>query len=255
MVQKNSVNFRPVILIGGATATGKSSLAVEIAKRFNGEIISADSMQIYRGFDIGTAKITKSEMQGVPHHLISFHDGKEYYSVKEFKDNAEFVIKNLLKQGKLPVVVGGTGLYLNSLLFNYQFGGKGKYERGNPEYNFLPIVVEKPRDVLYERINSRVDKMLSAGLLDEIKGLLKNGYSFESIPFRAIGYKEFKGYFEGKQQLEECVDVLKKDSRHYAKRQITWFKQWKNVATEIDGDNQEQAIKLVEEFLKNGNKN
>jgi len=255
MVQKNSLAFRPVVLIGGATATGKSALALDIAKKFNGEIISADSMQIYKGFDIGTAKITESEMKNVPHHLISFHDGKSYYSVGQFKEDAEKAIENILSRGKLPIVVGGTGLYLNSILFNYQFGGKGEVKKGKNKFNFLPFVVEKPRAELYEQINKRVDGMIELGLIDEIKRLLNEGYDFDSIPFRAIGYKEFKGFFDQNETLQNCVDLLKKNSRNYAKRQITWFRQWNDIAIRINSDETEKAVKLIEDFLKNGKQN
>lgn len=255
MVQKNCLVFRPVIIIGGATATGKSELAIELAKKFGGEIISADSMQIYKGFDIGTAKTSQNEMQNIPHYLLSYKSGTSYYSVAEFKKDAENKIDEILKKGKLPIVVGGTGLYLNSILFNYQFGGKGKYEKGKPNYNFLSFVLELPREKLYKKIDNRVDNMIDSGLIDEIKGLLKSGFSFDSIPFRAIGYKEFKDYFNGSESLQNAVEKLKKNSRHYAKRQITWFKQWDGFAHKIEEGQKDKAKAIVEEFLKNGNKN
>lgn len=249
MVQKNSLEFLPVIVIGGATATGKSNLAIYIAKKFNGEIISADSMQIYKGFDIGTAKITNDEMQGVVHHLIDICDGDEIYSAGKFKDDARAKIYEILERGKLPIVVGGTGLYLNTLIFNYQFGGKGKAEKSKPEFNFLCFVAENDRKVMYEKINDRVDLMIKNGLLDEISKLLNNGYSFDSAAFRAIGYKEFKPYFSGDETIDSCVQSLKQNTRHYAKRQVTWFKQWQNFAYYVNASDMENISKIVEGFL------
>lgn len=230
MVQKDRLNFKPVILIGGTTAVGKSEIALKLAKKFGGEIISADSMQIYKGFDVGTAKLSKKEMQNIPHHLIDIKNGDETYSVAQFKSDAEEIILNILKNNKLPIVVGGTGLYLNALLFNYQFGGKGSYIKADAQFNFLPIVIEDEREKVYHKINNRVDLMISNGLIEEIEKLINSGFDFNTPAFRAIGYKEFKPYFENKATLAECVEELKKNTRHYAKRQVTWFKQWKDIA-------------------------
>lgn len=253
MVQKNRVDFKPAIIIGGTTAVGKSSIAIKLAKDFNGEIISADSMQIYKGFNVGTAKLSKSEMQGITHHLIDIKNGNEQYSVAQFKTDAEKLIDEISNRKKLPIIVGGTGLYLNSLLFNYQFGGKGSYLKAKPAYDYLAFIIEDDRQIVYEKINRRVDKMISDGLIEEIKTLLNSGLNFDMPAFRAIGYKEFRPYFESGANLEACVDALKMNTRHYAKRQITWFKQWKDVAVETAPDYALISEK-VKDFLKNENK-
>ena len=249
MVQKNSLNFKPVVVIGGATATGKSGLAVLLAKKFNGEIISADSMQIYKGFDVGTAKIPKKEMGGITHHLIDIASGNDSYSVGKFKQDAEEKIDEILNKGKIPIVVGGTGLYLNSIVFNYEFGGKGETKKQAPKYDFICFVAEKPREEMYNKINKRVDLMIKNGLLDEIKNLLNKGFTFESCAFRAIGYKEFKNYFNGVESLDVCIEELKKNTRHYAKRQVTWFKQWKDFAHFVDASSFNEIAEKVERFL------
>ncbi len=269
-----------IVVIGGATATGKSSLAVEIAKRFNGEIISADSMQIYKGMDIGTAKVTPEEMQGVPHHLIDIVSPKDEYNVAIFVEDAQKAVSEIEKKGKLPIMVGGTGLYIKSFLYNYSHGAfdmstreelmrEAQEKGGTVMWEKLraidPIAAEKihpnnqkrvmralevvlltgrsiteetsvvPRDhalicidtdrkTLYERIDKRVDEMFDRGLVTEIEGLLEEGVDFTMQSMQAIGYKEFKGYFGGEKTLEEVKEEIKINSRHYAKRQETWFK-------------------------------
>lgn len=274
-----------LLVIIGPTAVGKTRLSIEMAKRFNGEIISGDSMQIYRGMDIGTAKITKAEMAGIPHHLLDIKDPQENFSVAEFQLLVRAKITEIAKKGKLPIIVGGTGLYIQSVIYDYQFsdvsgdeayrlllenrakeiGNEGlhkelsavdpesavqihpnnlrrmiraleiyhltgktmtEYQRGQkPEllYNTALVGLTMDRDQLYERINDRVDLMLKEGLLEEVTGLYKQGLKgCQSI--QAIGYKEIFDYLDGTIRLEQAIENLKQNSRRYAKRQLTWFR-------------------------------
>lgn len=268
-----------VLVIVGPTAVGKSSFGIECAKAFNGEIISGDSVQIYKGLDIGSAKIKKEEMMGIAHHLIDIKDVRETYNVKDFQDLARTVIEDISKRNKLPIIVGGTGLYVKACLYDYRFNDEEKeddlYEELSNEdiYNILkekdPLCLSKihinnrrrlvralnvlnktgekfsaniesqnhellydakiigltmDRDKLYERINSRVDMMVNEGLVDEIKGLLEEGISFDDQAMQGIGYKEFRSYFEKGTSLDKVLDEIKRNSRRFAKRQYTWFK-------------------------------
>ncbi len=268
-----------VLVIVGPTAVGKSSFGIECAKAFNGEIISGDSVQIYKGLDIGSAKIKKEEMMGIAHHLIDIKDARETYNVKDFQDLARTVIEDISKRNKLPIIVGGTGLYVKACLYDYRFNDEEKeddlYEELSNEdiYNILkekdPLCLSKihinnrrrlvralnvlnktgekfsaniesqnhellydakiigltmDRDKLYERINSRVDMMVNEGLVDEIKGLLEEGISFDDQAMQGIGYKEFRSYFEKGASLDKVLDEIKRNSRRFAKRQYTWFK-------------------------------
>ncbi len=278
-----------IIAIGGATATGKSALAVEIAQRFDCEIVSADSMQIYKGMDIGTAKITEEEKGGITHHLIDIIGPKDSYNVAMYVTDAEKAIECIQKKGKTPIVVGGTGLYIRSLLYNYSMGAHDdelrlelhkELEEKGTEYMWQklekldPIAAKKihmnnvkrviralevkiltgrsiteeqnteqkehiltcisaDRTVLYDRINKRVEKMFERGLEKEIRDLLASGVTFYDQSMQAIGYKEFKEYIEGTQTIEEVEERIKLNSRHYAKRQETWFRamtaEWYNL--------------------------
>ncbi|WP_090633074.1 tRNA (adenosine(37)-N6)-dimethylallyltransferase MiaA [Neobacillus massiliamazoniensis] len=274
-----------LLVIIGPTAVGKTKLSIELAKRFNGEIISGDSMQIYRGMDIGTAKIKKNEMGGIPHHLLDIRDPEEKFSVAEFQQLVRSKISEIAKKGKLPMIVGGTGLYIQSVLYDYQFSDapadegfrkeleEKVKERGSqilhqelveidPEsashihpnnarrviraleiyhctgktmseyqekqqpdllYDTALVGLTMERELLYERINLRVEMMLEEGLLDEVKRLYQqNLRDCQSI--QAIGYKEIYEYLDGLVALEQAVDQLKQNSRRYAKRQFTWFK-------------------------------
>jgi tRNA dimethylallyltransferase len=274
-----------LLVIIGPTAVGKTKLSIELAKRFNGEIISGDSMQIYRGMDIGTAKIKKNEMGGIPHHLLDIRDPEEKFSVAEFQQLVRSKISEIAKKGKLPMIVGGTGLYIQSVLYDYQFSDapadegfrkeleEKVKERGSqilhqelveidPEsashihpnnarrviraleiyhctgktmseyqekqqpdllYDTALVGLTMERELLYERINLRVEMMLEEGLLDEVKRLYQqNLRDCQSI--QAIGYKEIYEYLDGLVTLEQAVDQLKQNSRRYAKRQFTWFK-------------------------------
>lgn len=274
-----------IIVLIGPTAVGKTNLSIELAKRFNGEIISGDSMQIYKGMDIGTAKITEEEMEGIPHHLIDIVNPDEAFSVAEFQTLVRSKIKEIKSRGKLPFIVGGTGLYIQSVLYDYQFqeaptdldyrkslealaDQKGTYEVHNmleqvdpataatihhhnvrrviralevyhvtgkpvselqenqsPEmlYDAAIIGLTMDRELLYERINSRVDKMMAEGLLAEVKHFYDAGLK-ECQSIQAIGYKEIYKYLDDRSTLDEAIAELKQNSRRYAKRQLTWFR-------------------------------
>ena len=280
----------PIVVISGPTGTGKTSLAIELCKRLNGEVISADSMQIYKYMTIGTAKPTKEKMQGVPHHLVDFVMPGESYSVADFVSDATIAINDIVSRGKLPFLVGGTGFYINSLIDNIKFSEdkqdkilrssleeKARLEGNVSVWNILngidpetasslhpnnlfrviraievfrttgitmsqqqklsrqepspyaPIMLAlnyKDRELLYSRINNRVDKMLSQGLIEEIKSIIDLG--FAGTASQAIGYKEFLPYInstsKSQKLLDECIDKLKMETRRYAKRQLTWLR-------------------------------
>lgn len=284
---------KPVIpFVIGPTASGKSAAALELAKKYNGEIISADSMQIYKEMDIGTATPTKEEQNEVKHHLINIVSPEEEYSVYHFTQDANKLIKDILNRGKLPIICGGTGLYINSLLYSYnhevkdsdpniraelediaktEAGKQQLYEEllkvdpdsaekihpnnikrviraleifrvsGTPKsvldkskqksnlfYEPLLLSPKVDRDELYNRINLRVDQMIENGLLKELKDLDKK-YDRNLISMQAIGYKELFPYLDGEKTLNECVEELKKETRHFAKRQLTWFRRFENI--------------------------
>lgn len=273
-----------MLIIGGSTASGKSALAIEIAKKFNGEIISADSMQIYKKMDIGTAKIQKEEMQGIPHYLIDIIEPYEEFSVADFASLAKPLIEEIKSRGKLPVITGGTGLYINSLIYDYKLSDRDlelrkqfylEYEEHGADYmyeklkkidsvsaekthknnikrviRFLEIyytenkpvsekkdkqnqiphllyAIDFERQVLYQRINERVDRMIGEGLLNEVKFLLNSGLDFSYQSMQGIGYKEFKDYFNDDADLEKIIELIKQHTRNYAKRQQTWFRRLK----------------------------
>lgn len=277
-----------ILVVTGPTATGKTALSVELAKKLGGEIVSADSMQIYRGMDIGTAKVTKAEMQNIPHHMIDIADPSEDYSVSRYVEEADAAVRGILSRGRLPIVAGGTNLYIDSLIAGIDFaekaedaalreslnkqyddiGGEAMLEhlRGfDPEraaklhpadkrrivraveiyiltgetitrhdeetkkrpkrYDAVKIALTfADRAVLYDRINARVDKMVSDGLFDEVKGLLDSGLSPESTAMQAIGYKEPAAYFRGEMSKDAAIELIKLSSRRYAKRQLTWLR-------------------------------
>ncbi|WP_313798582.1 tRNA (adenosine(37)-N6)-dimethylallyltransferase MiaA [Cytobacillus sp.] len=278
-----------VVLIG-PTAVGKTKLSIELAKRFNGEIISGDSMQIYKGMDIGTAKIKPSEMEGIPHHLLDIKNPEESFSVAEFQELVRLKIAEISQRGKLPMIVGGTGLYIQSVIYDYQFSDapsdeafrvkleeKAKAE-GNekihqelmevdpksaqkihpnnvrrviralevyhctgktisdfqenqqPEliYETAMIGLTMEREKLYDRINKRVDLMVKEGLVPEVEKLYVKGLN-DCQSIQAIGYKEIYEYFNEHVTLEEAIIQLKQNSRRYAKRQLTWFRNKMNV--------------------------
>lgn len=274
-----------VIVIAGPTAVGKTALSIQLARALNGEIISGDSMQVYRKLDIGTAKVTPEEMDGVPHYLIDICEWSERYSVAEFQQHARQKITEITQKGKLPIVVGGTGLYIQALLYDFKLGNEGevtpeqvqiKQELAQLErtcskeelwqrlaacdplaadaihvnntrkvlralevflvtgksiltptqkpqalYDYYLIGLTTERDVLYERINQRVEWMIKQGLEEEARGLLAQR---EAHAWQGIGYKEFLPYFDGQQSLTETIESIQLASRRYAKRQLTWFR-------------------------------
>ena len=280
----------PLIILTGPTAVGKTDLSIKIAKDLNAEIISADSMQIYEYMDVGSAKVTKEEMDGVHHYMIDEVKPDFKFSVSEFQLRADKYIDEIVEKNKLPLVTGGTGLYLNSLIYNMDFaksdannelreslrleleehgidymheklrsldeesanrihknntkrviralevclsGEKmndfSKDLKFNDKYDPIIIVLNRERDHLYERINKRVDIMLEKGLIDEVKNLLNMGYSKDLISMQGIGYKEIIKYLDGEYTYDEAIEVIKRDSRRYAKRQITWFKRYESA--------------------------
>lgn len=289
-----------LIVVVGPTAVGKTALGIELAQQFNGEIISGDSQQVYRHLNIGTAKATPEEQAAVPHHLIDVRDVDANYSVYDFVVEASQAIMEIASRGKVPIIVGGTGLYLQSLLEGYHLGGEVDQEKllayrkdleqlsdevlfekiadlekkipeinrrrairalelakfgqnlENKETNYeaLLIGLNDDRQVLYDRINHRVDLMLEKGILDEAKWLYDNHRNVQAA--RAIGYKELFPYFTGDASLEDCVEKLKQNTRRFAKRQLTWFRNRMavNFYTVSEVDFKETVIREVNEFLK-----
>lgn len=294
-----------VLVIVGPTAVGKTALSVELAKKFNGEIISGDSLQIYKKLDIGTAKISTSEMSGIPHHLIDVIEPTDNYSVVDFQKAGRQLITEITERGHLPIIAGGTGLYIQSLLYDYQLGAKEevvsdvrkKYEelagkigkkqlweylkekdplaaekihwnnqrkviralevfevtgysimtpKEKPQclYEYCMIGLDTDRKLLYQRIDQRVDQMIAAGLVDEARFVYSLG---EIQASQGIGYKELYPYFKGEITLEEAVEQIKQNSRRYAKRQLTWFRnrlkaQWFDL---LEQPKQQEEIKRV----------
>ena len=280
-----------VVVIVGPTASGKTALGIEVAKKFDGEVISADSMQIYKDMDIGTAKPTVDEQKQAVHHLVDFVEPDQRYSVADFKRDAEAKIEEILAKGKLPIIVGGTGLYVNSLIYNieyteeitdleyrkeldkidldelykkaveidaeamkkissndrkriervleiYKATGKTKTElekesRKEPKYDFKIYGLLWDREKLYERINLRVDLMIEQGLIKEVEDLLKKYKKFPTA-MQGLGYKEVVEYLEGNLTKDEMIDKIKQDTRHYAKRQMTWFRAYKEDITWLE---------------------
>ncbi|MYL48612.1 tRNA (adenosine(37)-N6)-dimethylallyltransferase MiaA [Halobacillus litoralis] len=296
-----------VISVVGPTAVGKSNLGIRIAQRFGGEVISGDSMQIYRTMDIGTAKVTKEEMQGIPHHMIDFKDPAEQFSVAEFQQNVQALIRDIHERGKLPVLVGGTGLYIQATLFDFHFSEQKKdpsimeklekewkengrdymykrlveidpeqaekihpnnerrvlralevyettgqvmsdrHHQQQKESPFSPLLIglEMDRELLYDRINHRVDQMIEQGLVKEVQHLYEQGLK-DAQSMQAIGYKELIPYFEGSCTLAEAVELLKRNSRRYAKRQYTYFKNKMDINWyEVSPSNYEEKFETI----------
>ena len=315
---------KPLIILTGPTAAGKTSLSIELAKSIGGEIISADSMQVYKKIDIGTAKIRPEEMQGVPHYLIDELDPSEEFNVVAFVEKSKEAMKKIYAAGHIPIIVGGTGFYIQALLYDIDFSQhedkesyrkeleqlateKGKeylYEilkKKDPEYatithcnnvkkviraleyyketgkklsehneeqrqkespyNFAYFVLYHDREELYDRINRRVDLMMEDGLLFEVESLIKEGYTKNLVSMQGLGYKEFFDYFDGRMTLEDTVDKIKKDTRHFAKRQLTWFRREKEVIWlnkkeyEQEKDLLDSVLNIIQEKgIRNGTK-
>ncbi|WP_077621890.1 tRNA (adenosine(37)-N6)-dimethylallyltransferase MiaA [Sediminibacillus massiliensis] len=296
-----------VVAVVGPTAVGKTKLSVEIAKRFNGEVISGDSMQVYKGMDIGTAKVTETEKQGVPHYMIDIKEPDQHFSVAEFQLLVAGYIQKIGDKNKLPIIAGGTGLYIQAALFGYNFteqkrdeqyqkaleeeinanGIEPVYERlkrADPEqaakihpnnmrrviralevyettgmtmteyqnnqqtesdYDPYLIGLDMDRETLYKRINERVDTMMEQGLLEEVENLYQKGLKHAQA-MKAIGYKEFLPFLEGEASLEDSIELLKRNSRRYAKRQLTWFKNKMDVEWySISPDNPDEKFEVI----------
>lgn len=276
-----------LVIITGPTGIGKTELSLELAKKYKGEIISSDSMQIYKKLNIGTAKIDLDKTS-IPHHMIDIIEPSDNFTVADFKSSARKIITDINNKGGLPFLVGGTGLYINSLVYNLDFtetepdyeyrdelreileeeGSEFLYEKlqdqdrnmaekihknngqriiraleiikngnkkgdnfreENNDYNLIYIGLNMDRAKLYQKINQRVDKMIDLGLIDEVKNLLDEGLDKNSQSLKAIGYKEVISYLDGEIDFDEMVDLIKKNSRHYAKRQLTWFRRDKRI--------------------------
>ena len=301
-----------LIILAGPTASGKTSVSIDLAKILGGEIISADSMQVYKYMDVGTAKISVEEMQGVKHHLIDVLDPKEDFNIVKFQNMVKCSIEEIVKNGHIPILVGGTGFYIQSIIYDIDFnteddnssvrkkleeeydtlGADFMYEKlkkidsvsagiihknnkkriiraiefflinnepisshnevqrkKNSPYDYRFFVLNPPRDILYERINKRVDIMVENGLVDEVKKLREMGLSMENISMQGIGYKEILEYLDGDTSLEAAIENIKQNTRHMAKRQVTWFKREKDVIY-VDPFSFESNEKIVDYMIE-----
>lgn len=307
---------RPLIILTGPTAVGKTSLSIQLAKALNGEIISADSMQVYQHMDIGSAKVTQAEMEGIPHHLIDVLEPWEEFNVTRFQSMAKEAMEGIYARGHVPIVTGGTGFYIQALAYDIDFkenegsadirrelerlgeeqGGeylhqmlakidpesagmihannrkrviraieyyqmtgepisehnRREREKASP-YQLFYYVLTCDRQALYGRIEQRVDQMLKAGLVEEVKKLKEMGCTRSMVSMQGLGYKEILDYLDGTCTLEEAVYVLKRDTRHFAKRQITWFKRERDVRwlilEEFGGDREKILAHILREFV------
>lgn len=288
----NTEKKKPLIILTGPTAVGKTALSVKLAKVINGSIISADSMQVYRGMDIGSAKVTKEEMGGIKHYLIDVLEPDEEFHVVRFQQMAKKAMAEIYQEGKIPILTGGTGFYIQSVLYDIDFTSQQEdiayrerleqlakkqgnealhamlqevdpvsaekihannvkrviralefYEKtGMPisehnekeaakesPYTFCYFVLNDDRQRLYDRIELRIDQMLEQGLVDEVRKLKEKGYHKEMVSMQGLGYKEILAWLDGEISYEEAVYILKRDTRHFAKRQLTWFRREKDV--------------------------
>ena len=308
---------RPLIILAGPTAVGKTAASIRLAKAIGAEIISADSMQVYRHMDIGSAKIRQEEMEGVPHYLIDVLEPEEEFNVVRFQQMAKAAAEEIYAKGKIPLVAGGTGFYIQALLydidftendgdtsyrrslektaeekggeylhamlreadpkaaeeihphnikrmiraleFHHQTGGKisehneAEREKSSP-YDFAYFVLTDERSRLYERIDRRVDKMMEEGLLKEVRYLKERGVKRESTAMQGLGYKELYAYLDGECTLEEAVRIIKRDTRHFAKRQLTWFKRERDVIwadKSVIGQSDDAVVEFMRKELKN----
>lgn len=308
---------RPLIILAGPTAVGKTAASIRLAKAIGAEIISADSMQVYRHMDIGSAKIRQEEMEGVPHYLIDVLEPEEEFNVVRFQQMAKAAAEEIYAKGKIPLVAGGTGFYIQALLYNIDFtendgdtsyrrslektaeekggeylhamlresdpkaaeeihphnikrmiralefhhqtGGKisehneAEREKSSP-YDFAYFVLTDERSRLYERIDRRVDRMMEEGLLEEVRYLKERGVKRESTAMQGLGYKELYAYLDGECTLEEAVRIIKRDTRHFAKRQLTWFKRERDVIwadKSVIGQSDDAVVDFMRKELKN----
>ena len=310
------IKKRPLVILTGPTAVGKTALSIELAKTIGGEIISADSMQVYRRMDIGSAKITPEEMAGVPHHLIDVLEPDQEFNVVVFQELAKRALAEIYSRGHIPIVAGGTGFYIQALLYDIDFtendedtalrrsleeqakreGAEALYERlraVDPEscesihahnvkrviraiefyektgkkisvhnmeqrqnsspYHFAYFVLNDDRERIYERINERVDLMMDQGLMEEVRALRELGCRKDMVSMQGLGYKELLSCLEGELSLEEAVYLIKRNTRHFAKRQLTWFRREKEVIwiekNVFDQDSQ-KIVKFMQDFLR-----
>ncbi len=310
----NSINKMPLVILTGPTAVGKTALSIKLAKAINGEMISADSMQVYKYMDIGTAKIEPSEMEGITHHLIDVLEPTEDFNVFTFQTMAKQALDEIYAKGKIPIIVGGTGFYIQALLYDISFeetevsayreeltadyekyGAHTLHERlkdidpvsyeeihennvkrviralefyhetGYPisqhnmeqrekesPYNFEYFVLNDDRAVLYDRIEKRIDIMVEQGLVEEVQKLLNYGCTPEMVSMQGLGYKEIVPYLAGECSLEDAIYILKRDTRHFAKRQLTWFRREKVVTwvNKTTFENEDTMLSFMLQELK-----
>lgn len=287
-----------IICIVGPTGVGKTKLSIELAKRLNGEIINADSTQVYKNLDIATAKVTEEEKEGIPHYLFDIKDINEEYTVYNYQKDSRNVIDDIIERSKVPIMVGGTGLYIKASLYDYQFKEESKkrdYSKYSNEelynmlksidnntnihinnrkrieraldyyyehntlisdnktdkllYDVLFIGLTTDRDILYERINNRVDKMIKDGLLLEARKIYDSKIRSKAV-MTPIGYKELFPFFDGVKEINECIDLMKRNSRRYAKRQYTWFNNQMNVKWfNVDFDNFDDTVNDIIDYM------
>ncbi|WP_214629793.1 tRNA (adenosine(37)-N6)-dimethylallyltransferase MiaA [Paenibacillus agaridevorans] len=311
--QENATDRKrqPLLVLIGPTAVGKTALSLTLAQQWNAEIISGDSMQVYRGMDIGTAKLPLAERGGIPHHLIDICDPEEPYSAADFQAGARAAIEHISSRGKLPFIVGGTGLYIESLCYNYQFADNGsdeafraeqdayatehgsdalhaKLKEIDPEaaerlhpndlrrviralevhhltgqtfseqqagqkkespYELCIIGLSMDRATLYRRIEARIDEMLEQGLVDEVKDILSRELPPHAVPMQALGYKEIADYLQDNCSYEAAVERLKRDTRRFAKRQLSWFRHMKDIHWFDAGENFHNNLKAIHAII------
>ena len=291
--------MKKILVITGPTAVGKTKLSIELAKKYNGEIINADAVQVYKGLDIGSAKVTEEEKENIPHHLFDIKDVNEEYTIYHYQKDCREKIKEILDRGNIPILVGGTGLYIKAALYDYKLTEEKEtntynnltteelynelleldkdividknnrrrsirainyYKENNKSinnnvtnkllYDCIFIGLTTDRKVLYDKINTRVDIMMKEGLLNEVKDFYEKGIRTKPL-LNAIGYKEIYSYLDGNISLEEAIDKIKQNSRHYAKRQYTFFNhQLPVVWFETDYNNFNNTIEKVENYIK-----
>ena len=307
---------KPLIILTGPTAVGKTKASIELAKALNGEIISADSMQVYKYMDIGSAKICPEEMQGIKHYLIDVLEPDDEFHVVRFQQMAKQAMEEIYSKGKTPIIVGGTGFYIQALLYDIDFTennedstyrreleqlaiqngaeylhgllktvdpisaetihannvkrviralefykqtGERISEHNEKErakespYNFCYFVLNDDRDLLYHRIDARVDKMLEDGLVEEVLSLKNKGYTRDMVSMQGLGYKEILDYLNGEISLEEAVYILKRDTRHFAKRQLTWFRRERDVIwvnKDTFSHDEEKILQMIKDTIR-----
>lgn len=307
--------MNPLVIIAGPTAIGKTAVSIELAKKINGSVISADSAQVYKGMDIGTAKIKPEEMSGIRHYLIDILDPSEDFNIVTFKSLAKSAADEIRSMQKIPIVVGGTGFYIQSLLYDIDFSKADEMTEYRKElellvkekgagyvhdmlmkvdpaaaktihendtrrviraleynaqtgglisdhnrqcrdktspYDFCYFVITDDREAIYERIDRRVDEMIDAGLVNEVARLKEKGLGINNVSMHALGYKEILSYLEGNCTLEDAIYTIKRDSRHFAKRQLTWFKRARDVIWIDRREEKDIALRMEKELISRG---